>query len=141
MYTMMDAHPVTVIVIMSAFLVTPIYALATYTFSGASKRKGLRIGAAWLVFGGLMSWVCLARVPGRLGLPGNNRLTMLSTFQHVLARIESQATFLIVRAVTFKAIGNDQWPYVLLEPLRPCQLVFRANLGVTATDRHHDERH
>lgn len=71
MYAMMDAHPITVIVVMSAFLVTPIYALATYTFSGASQRKGLRIGAAWLVFGGFMCWVCLARVPGRLGLPGN----------------------------------------------------------------------
>jgi hypothetical protein len=71
MYEVMDAHPVTVIVVMAAFLVTPIYALATYTFSGASKRKGLRIGAAWLVLGAFMFWVCVAAVPRRLGLPGN----------------------------------------------------------------------
>jgi hypothetical protein len=71
MYEMMDAHPITVIVIMSAFLVTPIYALATYTFSGASKRKGLRVGAAWLVLGAFMFWVCVADIPRRLGLPGN----------------------------------------------------------------------
>lgn len=71
MYAVTDAHPITVIVIMAAFLVTPFYALATYTFSGASKRKGLRLGAAWLVLGGVMFWVCIADVPRRLGLPGN----------------------------------------------------------------------
>ncbi|MDH4031065.1 MAG: hypothetical protein OEU49_09475 [Chromatiales bacterium] len=56
---------------MGAFLVTPIYAFATYVFSGASKRKGLRIGAGFLVLGALMFWVCIADVPRRLGLPGN----------------------------------------------------------------------
>ena len=71
MYAMMDAHPITVIVIMSAFLVTPIYVLATYTFSGASKRKGLRTGAAFLVLGAFMFWVCIADLPRRLGLAGN----------------------------------------------------------------------
>lgn len=71
MYAVMNASPITVVVIAAALLVTPIYALGTYTFSGASKRKGLRIGAAWLVFGALMFWVCLADLPRRLGLPGN----------------------------------------------------------------------
>lgn len=71
MYTVTDAHPITIIVIIGAFLVTPIYALATYVFSGASKRKGLRIGAGFLVLGALMFWVCLADVPRRLDLPGN----------------------------------------------------------------------
>jgi len=66
MYEMMDAHPITVIVILSAFLVTPVYVLATYTFSGASKRKGLRVGAAWLVLGAWMFWVCVADIPQRL---------------------------------------------------------------------------
>lgn len=70
-YAIMNAHPVTVIVIMAAFLVTPIFVFATYVFSGASKRKGVRIGAAWLVLGSFMFWVCLADVPRRLGLPGN----------------------------------------------------------------------
>ena len=71
MYAINDAHPVTVLVIIAAFLVTPIYALATYVFSGASKKKGLRIGAAFLVFGTLMFWVCIADVPRRLDLAGN----------------------------------------------------------------------
>ncbi len=71
MYTVSDAHPLSVVVVMAAFLVTPIWALATYTFSGASKRKGLRIGAAWLALGAFMFWVCIAGVPRRLGLPGN----------------------------------------------------------------------
>jgi hypothetical protein len=71
MYEVMDAHPITVLVIIGAFLVTPIYALATYTFSGASKRKGLRVGGGFLIFGSLMFWVCLADVPRRLGLAGN----------------------------------------------------------------------
>jgi hypothetical protein len=50
MYEITNAHPVTVIVIIGAFLVTPIYAMATYVFSGASKKKGLRVGAGFLVF-------------------------------------------------------------------------------------------
>jgi len=56
---------------MSAYLVTPIYVLATYTFSGASKRKGLRIGAAFLALGAFMFWVCIADLPRRLDLAGN----------------------------------------------------------------------
>jgi hypothetical protein len=71
MYEIMDAHPVTVIVIIGAFLVTPMYALATYVFSGASKKKGLRVGAGFLVFGALMFSVCIADLPGRLGFVGN----------------------------------------------------------------------
>ena len=71
MYAITDAHPITVVVVMAAFLVTPIWALGTYTFSGASKRKGLRVGAAWLMLGAFMFWVCIADLPRRLGLPGN----------------------------------------------------------------------
>lgn len=67
----MDAHPVTFLVVIGAFLVTPIYALGTYVFSGASKRKGLRVGAGFLVFGAVMAWVCIARIPRELGLAGN----------------------------------------------------------------------
>ncbi|MGB8224138.1 MAG: hypothetical protein WCF10_16230 [Polyangiales bacterium] len=71
MYAITDAHPLTVIAIIAAFLVTPIYALATYVFSGASRTKGLRIGAGFLVFGTLMFWVCIADIPRRLQVPGN----------------------------------------------------------------------
>lgn len=65
-----NAHPVTVIIIAAAVMVTPFHALATYVFRGASARKGLMIGAAFLAFGALMSWVCLGNVPARLGPAG-----------------------------------------------------------------------
>lgn len=65
-----NAHPATVVIIAGAVMVTPFYALATYVFSGSSARKGFIIGAAFLGFGALMSWVCLADVPARLGPAG-----------------------------------------------------------------------
>lgn len=71
MYAITDAHPLTVIVIIAAFLVTPLYAMATYVFSGASKKKGLRVGAGVLVVGTVMFFVCIADIPRRLALPGN----------------------------------------------------------------------
>jgi len=71
MYEITDAHPLTLILIIGAFLLTPIYAMATYVFSGASKKKGLRVGAGFLVFGTLTFWVCIADIPRGLGLPGN----------------------------------------------------------------------
>jgi hypothetical protein len=75
MYRIMNAHPLTVIVVMAAMMVAPMYALWAYVASNASARKGARIGAAFLVWGAVMSWVCLARVPlsvgplGRLIIP------------------------------------------------------------------------
>ncbi|MEA5522362.1 hypothetical protein [Limnoraphis robusta] len=65
-----NAHPATVIIIAGAVMVTPFHALATYVFSGASARKGLIIGAAFLVFGAVMAWVCLGNVPARGGPAG-----------------------------------------------------------------------
>jgi hypothetical protein len=58
-------------VITGSIMVTPFYTLATYVFSGASARKGLVIGAAFLAWGGLMTWACLANVIGFLDLAGN----------------------------------------------------------------------
>jgi len=71
MYEMMPAHPLTVMIVIGSCMVTPFYLLGTYVFSGASRAKGLQVGAAFLLFGALMSWVCLGDVPGRLGLIGN----------------------------------------------------------------------
>ncbi len=65
------SHPITLIVIVAAMLVTPFYLLATFVFSGADPRKGAILGTLWLAFGALMAWICLAGIPGRLGLPGN----------------------------------------------------------------------
>ena len=71
MYEIMNAHPLTVIITIGAFLVTPFYIFATYVFSGASPRKGAQVGTAFLLWGAFMFWGCIANVPGRLGLIGN----------------------------------------------------------------------
>lgn len=71
MYEILDAHPVTLIVIAGSVMVTPVYLLATYVFSGASPRKGLLAGMSFLVFGALMSWICLSDAAGRLGFAGD----------------------------------------------------------------------
>jgi hypothetical protein len=71
MYEIMDAHAVTMIIIVGAIMVTPIYVFATYVFSGAAQTKGMQISIGFLVFGSLMFWVCLSDVPRRLGLFGN----------------------------------------------------------------------
>ncbi len=71
MYETMDANALTIVIIIASIMVTPIYALATYVFSGASRAKGMEVGIGFLVFGSLMFWVCLSGLPGRLGLPGN----------------------------------------------------------------------
>lgn len=71
MYLVTNAHAVTVVIIVGAIMVTPIYALATYVFSGASRNKGMQIGISFLIFGSLMFWVCLSDLPRRLGLVGN----------------------------------------------------------------------
>jgi hypothetical protein len=71
MYVVMDAHPLTVIIIVGALMVTPIYVFATYVFSGASCQKGLRVGMTSLVIGAFMFWVCLSGLSIRLGLPGS----------------------------------------------------------------------
>lgn len=71
MYVITNAHALTVVIIVGAIMVTPIYVLATYVFSGASRTKGMQIGIAFLVFGSLMFWVCLSDMPRRLGLIGN----------------------------------------------------------------------
>ena len=71
MYEILNAHPLTLIVVAGSVMVTPVYLLATYVFSGASPRKGLLAGLAFLAFGALMSWVCLSDAAGRLGLAGS----------------------------------------------------------------------
>jgi hypothetical protein len=71
MYEIMNAHPLTVVIIIASIMVTPMYALGTYVFSGASPKKGMQVGIAFLLFGAFMAWVCLSGLPRRLGMPGN----------------------------------------------------------------------
>ncbi|MEM9066483.1 MAG: hypothetical protein AAGB51_13445 [Planctomycetota bacterium] len=65
-----DAHPITLIVVTAAILVTPIYLFWALTFSGKPTAAAIRLSVAWLVLGALMTWVCLAGVPDGLGAPG-----------------------------------------------------------------------
>lgn len=67
---LLDAHPVTVITVVAALLVTPFYLLCTYVFSGASPRKGAVMGALFLAWGAVMTQLCLTDVTTRLGAPG-----------------------------------------------------------------------
>jgi hypothetical protein len=67
MYQVMDAHPVTVIVIMAAMLGVPLYIFATYVFSNASPWKGAVIAVGFQLWGAFMTWVCLANAARFLG--------------------------------------------------------------------------
>lgn len=67
MYHMMNAHPLTFVIILASIMVTPFFVLATYAFSGASLRKGTLIGSVFLIWGGFMGWVCIAEIPKSLG--------------------------------------------------------------------------
>lgn len=71
MYEVMDAHPLSLVVIVSAMMITPWHALATYVFSGASALKGAVTGLVFLVWGAVMTWFCMAGVVGRMGFAGN----------------------------------------------------------------------
>lgn len=70
MYDVMNAHPLTLMIIIASVMITPFYVFATYVFSGASPIKGAIIGVGFLIFGAFMFWVCIAAVPDRLGLIG-----------------------------------------------------------------------
>nr|MDQ6868437.1 hypothetical protein [Pseudomonadota bacterium] len=63
MYTIFDAHPFTLCVIIATVMVTPFYMLAVYVFSKASPRKGIITGTGFLLWGAVMTWVCLTKVP------------------------------------------------------------------------------
>jgi hypothetical protein len=71
MYEILDAHLLSVVIVVASIMVTPIYVMATYVFSGASARKGWQIGCAFLLWGAITFWACLSQLPSRLGLPGN----------------------------------------------------------------------
>jgi len=70
MYTIMNASPLTLMIIMASMMVTPFYVCATYVASKASFRKGMLIASCLLVWGAIMTWVCLAEIPRSLGLLG-----------------------------------------------------------------------
>lgn len=63
----MDAHPLTVVIVMFAVLSTPLYLLATYVFSRASIRTGIWLAAGFTAWGAVMCWVNLAQAQEALG--------------------------------------------------------------------------
>ncbi|MEM9026415.1 MAG: hypothetical protein AAGB06_05725 [Verrucomicrobiota bacterium] len=71
MYTLSEAHPLTMLIVVAAFLVTPLHLLASFAFSGASLRIGFRLAFLWLLAGAAMFYVCIANVEQDLGLLGN----------------------------------------------------------------------
>jgi hypothetical protein len=70
MYTIMNASPLTLVIIVATMMVVPLYVCATYVASNASLRKGMVIAYSLLVWGAIMTWVCLAEVPRSIGLLG-----------------------------------------------------------------------
>ncbi len=74
MYTILDAHVLTVILIVGSIMMVPFYILGVYVFSEASPKKGMQIGSAFLLLGSLMFWVCLSDLRRKLGLPGLGNL-------------------------------------------------------------------
>jgi len=63
MYQILDAHFLTLIIILASMMVTPLYVFGAYVFSGASSKKGMQIGVAFLLWGSLMFWVSLIDAP------------------------------------------------------------------------------
>ena len=68
MYKVLDAHVLTVILIVGSIMMTPFYILGVYVFSEASPKKGMQIGSAFLLWGSLMFWVCLSDIRKELAL-------------------------------------------------------------------------
>ena len=79
MYEIMNAHPLTVAIVVGAIMVTPFYVFATYVFSGASRTKGAWIAAGFLLLGAAMFLVCIADIPRRSGLPGQAIVPLMWT--------------------------------------------------------------
>ena len=68
---LIQAHPLSVFIVVGSMLITPFYIFATYVFSGASWRRGFQLGIGFTIFGAVMFLVCLTNLPGQLDLAGN----------------------------------------------------------------------
>lgn len=51
MYALLQADPVTLMIVAAAGMVTPLHPLATGLFSGASARKGVLLASGVLAWG------------------------------------------------------------------------------------------
>ena len=59
MYDMLNAHFLSVVIVVGSIMDTPIYVMATYVFSGASASKGWQIGCVFFTLGcfHVLSWL------------------------------------------------------------------------------------
>ena len=75
MFDMLDAHPLTFVIVMAAVLVPPFHTLATFVFSGASPRKGVIVGALFLAWGAFMvaAWRTSSRRQDRRSATSSSR--------------------------------------------------------------------
>ena len=71
MFEPLDGHALTVIPLIASIMLVPFYTLGVYVFSGASPKKGMQIGSAFLLWGSLVFWVILSDVPDYLGRAGS----------------------------------------------------------------------
>ncbi len=71
MFEPLDGHVLTVIPLVASIMLVPLYTLGVYVFSGASPKKGMQIGSAFLLWGSLMFWVNLSDIPDYLGRAGS----------------------------------------------------------------------
>lgn len=135
MYTMMDAHFVTVILVSFVVLVTPFFMLATYVRSGAPFKKGIAIGTIVAICGGFGIGLCLADVIGKLG-PAGNLIIPLFWILPSLILIAARGWFLpeplsqrwLVGLQIFRAIGG----VFLIEMVRghiPGSFAYPAGVG------------
>lgn len=70
MTAMLNAHGLTVYIIMATMMVVPLYIFCTWYFSGASVLKGLKISIFFTLFGAFMTMVCGLEIPRKMGLAG-----------------------------------------------------------------------
>lgn len=68
-YSIFDAHPLTLMFVMAAVMVTPLHVAWTFAISGAPFRKGVILAAVVLPWGALMTWVCMAGIVNRFEPP------------------------------------------------------------------------
>lgn len=70
-YMIYEANPATLIIVMGSVMVTPFYLLLTYAVSGASLQIGSLLAGLVLLWGAVMSWLCLIDIIDILGDLGN----------------------------------------------------------------------
>lgn len=135
MYKMLDAHALTLIIVVGSVMVTPFYILGVYVFSEASPKKGMQIGSAFVLWGSLMFWVCLSDIPRALA-PLGSLIIPLSWFLPSLILYWNRNWFLseklsqnwLIGFQVFRVIGGVFLIEMILENV-PGIFAYPAGLG------------